>query len=279
MKEPRKNPFFLIITCMLLLLLSQTAAAFAVVLLQSGSLFQESMSLAEADAAMLEMMFAHQTEILMVSYIVVLGVLWLMARRRKQPFSEFTGLKRPARMPLMVLAAAAGLAAAFWATIAINLIPWPEAMMETYEAESAALSTAKPVLDFLAIVFLGPLVEEVLFRGIIYDALCLMVPAGAAAIFQGLLFGSVHGTMIWMIYAAFMGCMLGYVRKRTGSVRPCLLMHMVFNASSYLFGWFADRFGEDHATITFVFIASAFVLLLSMYGISFRTGGENETKN
>ena len=127
-------------------------------------------------------------------------------------------------------------------------------------------------------VLLAPLVEEMLFRGVIYDAFCMLMPAGLAVLFQGILFGSVHGSMIWMIYAAFMGCVLGYVRKHTKSVRPCVLMHMAFNGSSYLFSWFADRYSEDSATVVFVFIASAFLLLLSMYGISFRTSEECDTK-
>ena len=266
MKKPRNNPFMLIIISVLLLLLSQTVVAFGIVLLNGGSLFSDGMTMAEADAAMLESMYAHQTEILMVSYFVVLGALWLMARRRAVSIASFTGLQHRTTT-------------AFWATIAVNLMPWPESWMEAYQTESGALITARPVLDFIAVVLLAPLVEEMLFRGVIYDAFCMLVPAGAAVVFQGMLFGSIHGSMIWMIYAAFMGCVLGYVRKHTGSVRPCVLMHMAFNGSSYLFTWFANRYSEDSATVIFVFIASAFVLLLSMYGISFRTNEENNTKD
>lgn len=279
MKKPKNNPFMLIIVSILLLLLSQTAAAFGIVLLNGGSLFADDMTAAEADAAMLEIMYAHQTEILLVSYFIVLAVLWFMARRRGLSVAAFTGLQHRTNMAISVLALAAGLAAAFWATIAVNLIPWPEAWAEAYQTESGALTTARPVLDFLAVVLLAPLVEEMLFRGVIYDAFCMLLPAGAAVVFQGVLFGSVHGSIIWMLYATFMGCVLGYVRKHTGSVRPCVLMHMAFNGSSYLFTWFASRYSEDSATVVFVFIVSAFVLLLSMYGISFRTDGQNKTKD
>lgn len=271
MKESRKNPFYLIIICMLLLLLSQTVVSFAVVLMNGGSLFQEGMTLEQADAAMLEIMFAHQTEILLISGAVVLVGLWLMAKRRKCTFGAFTGISKPAGMPLLVLALAAGVAMSFWATIAINAIPWPEAMVESYLESSSSLTTEQPVIDFLAVVLMAPLVEELLFRGVIYDALCLFVPAGAAVVFQAMLFGSTHGTLLWILYSGLIGCVLGYVRKRTDSLWPCILMHSAFNGSSYLFTWFAQRYSEDSATVTFVFLASAFVLLLSLYGISFRT--------
>ena len=268
----------LIVVSVLLLLLSQTVAAYGIVLLNGGRLFADGMTMAEADAAMLEIMYAHQTEILLVSYFMVLAVLWFMARRRGLSVAAFTGVRHRTTTAVMVLACAAGLAAAFWSTIAVNLIPWPEEWLQAYQTESGALVTMRPVLDFAAVVLLAPLVEELLFRGVIYDAICILLPAGAAVALQGILFGSIHGSMIWMIYAAFMGCVLGYVRKHTGSVRPCVLMHMTFNGSSYLFTWFAEQYSEDSATVIFVFIASAFVLLLSMYGISFRTSQEPEPK-
>ena len=271
MKEPRKNPFFLIIICMLLLLLSQTAVSFVVVFLNGGSLFQDGMTVEQADAAMLDIMFAHQTEILLISGFVVLLGLWLMAKLRKNTFGAFTGIARPTKTPVLVLALAAGVAMSFWATIAINMIPWPEAMVESYVESSASLTSQQPVIDFLAVVLMAPLVEELLFRGVIYDALCTFVPAGAAVVFQAMLFGSTHGTLLWILYSTLIGCVLGYVRKRTNSLWPCILMHGAFNGSSYLFTWFAERYSQDSATVTFVFLGSAFVLLLSLYGISFRT--------
>ena len=275
MKSPKQNPFSLILICMVLLLLAQTLTGFAVVFFESGSaLFSSEITFAEADAMMLEIMYSSQTTILLISDVLILLVLWLMAFRRKQSFGEFTGLALPSRKALMVLAAAAGLAAAFWSTIAVNMAPWPEELIENYVTESAALTSARPLLDFIAVVIAAPLVEELLFRGVIYRAFSQLVPAGLAVVFQGMLFASVHGTLIWMIYAFFMGCVLGYVRKRTDSIRPCILMHAVFNASSYLFDLFINRYSEDPATVNFVFLASAFVLLLSMYGISFRTGNE-----
>ena len=271
MKETRKNPFFLIVLCMLLLLLSQTVVSFAVVFLNGSALFQEGMTMEQADALMLEIMFAHQTEILLISGFVTLFGLWLMARARKRTFGAFTGIARPARMPVMVLALAAGVAMCFWSTIAVNSLPWPEAMVEEYVESVSAMTTSKPVIDFLTVVLMAPLVEELLFRGVIYDALCLVVPAGFAVVFQAMLFGSTHSTLLWMLYSGLIGCVLGYVRKRSNSLWPCIAMHSAFNGSSYLFTMFAERYSEDTATVTFVFLASAFVLLLAMYGISFRT--------
>ena len=80
MKSPGRNPFSLIIICMVLLLLAQTLTGFAVVFWKSGSaLFSNEITFAEADAMMLEIMYANQTAILLISDIVILLVLWLMS--------------------------------------------------------------------------------------------------------------------------------------------------------------------------------------------------------
>ena len=92
MNTPRKNPLFLIIICMVLLLLSQTLTAFGVVFWEAGELFQQEMTYEQIDARMLEIMYAHQTQILLISYVFVLLVLWIMARRRQQALWQFSGL-------------------------------------------------------------------------------------------------------------------------------------------------------------------------------------------
>ena len=101
MKAPRQNPFMRIIICVLLMLLSQTAAAFAIVLFNGGTLFAEGMTMAEADAAMLEIMYDHQTEILLVSHGGVLACLWFMAHRRGRTCRTSPDCKNAPKRPFM----------------------------------------------------------------------------------------------------------------------------------------------------------------------------------
>ena len=98
MNTPKKNPFFLILICMMLLLLSQTLTAFGFVFWEAGDLFQQEMTFEQVDARMLEIMYAHQTQILLISYVFVLLVLWIMARRRQQTLWQFSSLDKPARL-------------------------------------------------------------------------------------------------------------------------------------------------------------------------------------
>lgn len=274
-KKLINHPSLLIVVCVLLLLVTQTLCSLVAAVILGAQLNTDGMTFAQIDDALLVLVETWQSAILLAADGLTLVALWIMARRRKQSLSAFTGLQAGTTPAILVLAAVAGLAMSFWSTIVVNLFPWPASWTQAYETAAGGLRTARPVLDFLAMVLLAPLVEEMLFRGIIYDAFCYMVPAGAAVIFQGILFGGIHGTIIWMLYAGFGGCVMGYVRKQTGSVRPCVLMHMAYNGTSYLFNWFAESFGDNGTALLFVFLGSAFVLLLCMYGINFRSSRQN----
>lgn len=273
MKKSILPVFLKILFAMLLLIFSQTVAGIVVTLIHMGSVLSEIQTgdLATLDGRLLELLMQYQTEMLLISYAIVILALMIAARQKKQRMIAYVGLDRKASASLVVLALLAGVAAAIWSTIAIGLVPWPEQWMEIYETESSSLRTSMPVLDVLSVVCIGPVIEELLFRGLIYDALCAILPAGLAVLFQGILFGSVHGTAIWMIYAGLVGCLIGYVRKRTGSLWPGIAMHIAYNGSSYPISWLAVWLEEDRAAVVGSFIGSALLLILFIYGIHSRT--------
>lgn len=62
------------------------------------------------------------------------------------------------------------------------------------------------------------------------------MPAWLAVLLQGLVFGLIHGQVLWMIYATCFGILLGWVRVKTGSLRASMLLHIGFNTSSFFIG-------------------------------------------
>ena len=271
MQKKSLKPLLTVAFATMLLLLSQTVAGVIVILLHSGGLIQPDVSFEELDRLMLEELTARQTEVLLISYGIVVLVLLAVAARKKRRFLEYTGLSRPAGISLIVPAAVAGLAASLWSGIAIGLFPWPQSWIDSYAEAASALESASPVLDALAVCLCGPIIEEILFRGLIYDAFCAMIPAGLAVIFQGVLFGSVHGSNLWMVYAGLMGCLLGYVRKRTGSLWPTIALHIVYNSASYLWDPLFEWTGESDAVVAVFFVGGAVILLAAVSVIQRRT--------
>lgn len=87
---------------------------------------------------------------------------------------------------------------------------------------------------FLSIVFIGPLFEEILFRGIVYNFLEKYKSGLFPAILSGVLFGIWHGQAVQSIYTAIMGIILGYTYMKTKNLFYPVLLHMLNNFYSTL---------------------------------------------
>jgi membrane protease YdiL (CAAX protease family) len=95
-------------------------------------------------------------------------------------------------------------------------------------------SRAAPfVAFFLAVTVLAPVVEELTYRGLGFS---LMAPYGVvlAIAGTGLLFGLTHGLLIGLPVLAFFGIVVGWLRAKTDSVYPGMLLHATFNAVALL---------------------------------------------
>lgn len=87
---------------------------------------------------------------------------------------------------------------------------------------------------FLSIVFIGPLFEEILFRGIVYNFLEKYKSGLFPTILSGVLFGIWHGQAVQSIYTAIMGIILGYTYMKTKNLFYPVLLHMLNNFYSTL---------------------------------------------
>ena len=83
--------------------------------------------------------------------------------------------------------------------------------------------------SFVAVVFIGPVVEELLYRG---AGLALLEPYGqrVAVGVTAVLFGLGHGLLLSLGAFIWFGIVVALVRLRTKSLYPAILVHSTFNA-------------------------------------------------
>jgi membrane protease YdiL (CAAX protease family) len=81
-------------------------------------------------------------------------------------------------------------------------------------------------------VFFAPFVEELIFRGFIFNALLRYVPVGIAAAVSGIIFGLAHFDRAAFFPLACGGVVLAIVYYRTGSLVSSMLTHGTFNAAN-----------------------------------------------
>lgn len=166
--------------------------------------------------------------IMIVSGILTILVFWIVTLIRKKKFMREASLVKfkPSTVAPIVIG---GIAFNFFISYCMSLIPFPQAWIDSYEASSSELLGGAGVLMWISVVIMAPLVEELTFRGFMYSRLKTGMAKWIAMVIISLVFGMVHGTIIWAIYTFVFSLALICILERTKSLWGCILFHMAFN--------------------------------------------------
>ncbi len=78
-------------------------------------------------------------------------------------------------------------------------------------------------------VAIAPVVEELVFRGFLFNSVLRYAPVWVAAAVSGIVFGFSHGSLSAFLPLAGSGVVLAYVYYKTGSLAASMLTHGLFN--------------------------------------------------
>lgn len=90
------------------------------------------------------------------------------------------------------------------------------------------------MLSLLVSLLVAPIVEETLFRGVLYPMLRKRAGALVAAVISSLLFALMHGNWVQAVAVIPLGLLLALVAERTHRVWPCAVLHMIYNFAAML---------------------------------------------
>lgn len=102
----------------------------------------------------------------------------------------------------------------------------PEGMKQAMEI---AREPAKFAASFFIMAILAPLVEEAVFRGLLYGWIADRWGSIAAWLISSLLFAAAHVEPAHAILVLPLGLWFGWLRRQTGSLWPSLVAHMANN--------------------------------------------------
>lgn len=127
-------------------------------------------------------------------------------------------------------------------------------------------------------VILGPIAEELCFRGVtLYYAKRAFRWFWVANIFQAVLFGVMHLNLIQGLYAAFLGLFIGWVYERFHSIYASAMLHILFNLLAYGPLNTIDRLFQKTGNIYHFWPVIALVILILVIGfLVIRTRREKE---
>ena len=167
---------------------------------------------------------------LFVAHLVTLALAWAVVTRfRKFPFRETLGLSWPSSFGPWK---STGLAILLF--VMAMLIVWKFGGQETdLERILRSSRAAALVVAFLAATT-APLVEEVVYRGLLYSALQRLAGPITAVIVVTSLFAGLHVLQYWpdagaITSISLLSLVLTGIRARTGRLLPCYIIHLVFN--------------------------------------------------
>lgn len=98
---------------------------------------------------------------------------------------------------------------------------------------------------FLGLILYGivsPLVEEIVFRGILFNRIKRFYGVTKAVIFSALLFGAFHANLPQFVYGTCMGALMALCYEWTGCFYAPLLFHASANAAVFLAAYWKSIF-------------------------------------
>ena len=92
-----------------------------------------------------------------------------------------------------------------------------------------------PTHFFISVVVIAPILEELIFRGVILDYLLKHKSEKTSILYSGLIFGLMHFSPDQVFFAFFAGILLGYVYVKSRNIVVPILFHAINNALSFVY--------------------------------------------
>ncbi len=170
-----------------------------------------------------------------------------------------------APLPKILLAIPLGIFLNFFVTLLFYIIPFPLEWVNAY-ADSVEKTVNTPVFFLtLTVAVLAPLIEETVFRGLIFSSLKSALPTVAAVLISSALFGIMHASIIWMLYAFLMGIVLSFMCVLSGSIIPSLVMHISFNITGLVSGEMMTLFNHSRGVPATIAVGAVSAVLAVLF--------------
>lgn len=192
---------------------------------------------------------------------IPLGHLYMQERYERQLGSERRGGQRcfPQMRDMLIWSGVAGVCASLCFNNLLRLFPM---FSEKTEQVAELIYSPSFGMQLLCTVFIIPLTEELIFRGLGYRRIRRELPFVWAALASAVFFGLYHGNLYQGIYACFLGMLLAFLYEKSDSFLAVWGFHGMANLTSITMNAMAWDEGIFEYTAIKVVIFTATGLLL-----------------
>lgn len=171
------------------------------------------------------------------------------------------------QIPLLVGIVIMGACAA---VVLNHVIAWTPLMeySANYGKVSEAFFGGELIFEILGPCILIPIMEEYVFRGLVYGRLREWLSIPVAVLVSALIFGAMHMNLVQFVYAGLLGIFMALCVERTKHLYGAVLAHMAANTISVIrtetswFSWMGRNLkAEVGETIGLAFVFVGFFLI------------------
>jgi len=128
--------------------------------------------------------------------------------------------------PVALLVPALVLLASELSELLVRIFP-----LSAWEEQAFANMSAANMAAITAVCVLAPILEEMLFRGVILRAFLVQYSRGTAIAASALIFGVAHLNIYQFVIAFLLGLIAGWLYERSRSLVPSIALHALYNTS------------------------------------------------
>lgn len=175
---------------------------------------------------------------LLAGQIVKAIILYFLIRKRENRFDQKYQSQyiKSDRLEKPIRFVGLGLGTVGFGLILTNLImkvldgtPILDNAMRLMENAFSAQNTLQGMIILLVIIIGAPFVEELLFRGVLFEELNRVVSTKTTIILTALIFALYHFNILQTPNTFFMGLILAYVYYNTRSIKAPIIVHLTNN--------------------------------------------------
>ncbi len=179
-----------------------------------------------------------------------------MARPVAKPMHGVTGRTTQQKVRTLIVLAITAISTSFAGNLVFELFHIVEMSSDYVEvvAEQRAIMFG---IGIVLYVFVSPLAEELLFRGLLYNRMKLLFPKTMAMVLSALFFGLYHGNIVQGSFGVICGLAMVWLYEICGKWYVPVLFHSLVNLVSYLLPYMAKSMVNPFSCAVFLAISVA----------------------
>lgn len=203
----------------------------------------------------------HPNLVVLLCYLLTYGLPFIIVHRRIRKKSQSLPydlkLKYPRLIPVIIIA-----------TIALHLgliSPVANLLAVDVSSEYVEGDWLEPDLFiFLLFVVFAPLLEEIIFRGVIQKSLTRVLSPAKGIFLTSLLFALVHLNIQQFFTALILGVFIGWIYYRTGDMILAIGIHALNNLVAVLGMFYYDPFVSEPFSVLLLIIREQLLIILML---------------